>query len=112
MGQMAATAGGVAIGSVVGTGLSNMIFGGGSKEAAPQEQQAPHHHNSSNSTMVKTHLHHINSNNLNNNRVAGNLNSFSSVPKVKVTFLCVKVSTMPLSSANALTECNLLLWCL
>merc|ERR1711973_702723 len=36
MGQMAATAGGVAIGSVVGHGLTSAIFGGGSSgQAAP-----------------------------------------------------------------------------
>jgi len=36
MGQMAATAGGVAVGSVVGHGLSQAIFGGGSSgQAAP-----------------------------------------------------------------------------
>merc|ERR1719394_2394256 len=45
MGQMAATAGGVAVGSVVGHGMSSMLFGGGSSsssEPAPaQAQQAP-----------------------------------------------------------------------
>lgn len=49
MGQMAATAGGVAIGSVVGHGVSSALFGGGgsSSEAAqappppPQQYQQP-----------------------------------------------------------------------
>lgn len=48
MGQMAATAGGVAIGSVVGHGLTSALFGGGSEsksdvtnqEQPPQPQQA------------------------------------------------------------------------
>jgi len=39
MAQMAATAGSVAIGSTIGHGLSNMLFGG-SNHAAPVEQQA------------------------------------------------------------------------
>jgi len=40
---MAATAGGVAVGSVVGHGVSSMLFGGGSSgssEPAPAQQQA------------------------------------------------------------------------
>lgn len=37
--QMAATAGSVAIGSTIGHGLSNMLFGGGGSTAA--ETQAP-----------------------------------------------------------------------
>jgi len=41
MAQMAATAGSVAVGSTIGHGLSNMLFGGRSEPAAPQEQQAP-----------------------------------------------------------------------
>jgi len=47
MGQMAATAGGVAIGSVVGHGLTSAIFGSGgsssgnSSDASQQQQQAP-----------------------------------------------------------------------
>ena len=42
MGQMAATAGGVAIGSVVGHGVSSALFGGGSSsEPAPQPQSPP-----------------------------------------------------------------------
>jgi len=42
MGQMAATAGGVAVGSVVGHGVSHALFGGGSQEAAPSSAQQPH----------------------------------------------------------------------
>lgn len=38
MAQMAATAGSVAIGSTIGHGLSNMLFGG-SSSAPPAEQQ-------------------------------------------------------------------------
>ncbi|PWY98789.1 hypothetical protein BCV70DRAFT_178527 [Testicularia cyperi] len=38
-GQMASTAAGVAVGSTVGHGLSNMLFGGSS--SAPAEQAAP-----------------------------------------------------------------------
>ncbi|KAG7448888.1 uncharacterized protein BT62DRAFT_1074405 [Guyanagaster necrorhizus] len=43
MAQMAATAGSVAIGSTIGHGLSNMLFGGGSAAAAeaPTQAQAP-----------------------------------------------------------------------
>merc|ERR1719158_2059390 len=44
MGQMAATAGGVAVGSVVGHGMSSMLFGGGSSsssEPAPAQAQQP-----------------------------------------------------------------------
>lgn len=37
MGQMAATAGGVAIGSVVGHGISSALFGGGSKSEPSQD---------------------------------------------------------------------------
>lgn len=37
--QMAATAGSVAIGSTIGHGLSNMLFGGGGAPAPPAEQQ-------------------------------------------------------------------------
>ncbi|EIW78508.1 hypothetical protein CONPUDRAFT_61317 [Coniophora puteana RWD-64-598 SS2] len=40
LGQMAATAGSVAIGSTIGHGLSSMLFGG-SSSSAPVEQQAP-----------------------------------------------------------------------
>lgn len=40
--QMAATAGGVAVGSAVGHGISSMLFGGSSSHApAPVEQSAP-----------------------------------------------------------------------
>ncbi|KAJ7634877.1 hypothetical protein FB45DRAFT_743146 [Roridomyces roridus] len=42
MAQMAATAGSVAIGSTIGHGLSNMLFGGSSSapaEQAPAQQQ-------------------------------------------------------------------------
>ncbi|KAJ7359397.1 hypothetical protein DFH08DRAFT_846006 [Mycena albidolilacea] len=40
MAQMAATAGSVAIGSTIGHGLSNMLFGGGGQAAeAPAQQQ-------------------------------------------------------------------------
>ncbi|KAJ6595882.1 hypothetical protein DFH09DRAFT_1244492 [Mycena vulgaris] len=41
MAQMAATAGSVAIGSTIGHGLSNMLFGGGqaAEQAPPAEQQ-------------------------------------------------------------------------
>ncbi|KAJ7666123.1 hypothetical protein DFH06DRAFT_984768, partial [Mycena polygramma] len=41
MAQMAATAGSVAIGSTIGHGLSNMLFGGGGQaaEQAPPAQQ-------------------------------------------------------------------------
>lgn len=39
MAQMAATAGSVAIGSTIGHGLSNMLFGGSS--STPAEAQAP-----------------------------------------------------------------------
>ncbi|KAJ6487908.1 hypothetical protein C8R45DRAFT_1097766 [Mycena sanguinolenta] len=41
MAQMAATAGSVAIGSTIGHGLSNMLFGGGGQaaEAPPAQQQ-------------------------------------------------------------------------
>jgi hypothetical protein len=38
--QMAATAGSVAIGSTIGHGLSNMLFGGSNQAAAPA-QEAP-----------------------------------------------------------------------
>ncbi|CDS02024.1 related to MIC17-mitochondrial intermembrane space protein, required for normal oxygen consumption [Sporisorium scitamineum] len=38
-GQMASTAAGVAVGSTVGHGLSNMLFGGGSSAPAEQAQQ-------------------------------------------------------------------------
>lgn len=38
--QMASTAGSIAIGSVVGHGISNMLFGGGAAPA-PTESQAP-----------------------------------------------------------------------
>ncbi len=41
MAQMAATAGSVAIGSTIGHGLSNMLFGGGSAAAAEAPAQAP-----------------------------------------------------------------------
>merc|ERR1712157_496574 len=42
MGQMAATAGGVAVGSVVGHGMSQMLFGGGNQGGgAPAQGQAP-----------------------------------------------------------------------
>lgn len=40
LGQMAATAGSVAVGSVVGHGISNMLFGG-SSSATPAEPAAP-----------------------------------------------------------------------
>lgn len=40
-GQMASTAAGVAVGSTVGHGLSNMLFGGSSSAPAEQAQQAP-----------------------------------------------------------------------
>ncbi|KAH7099756.1 hypothetical protein BKA62DRAFT_758357 [Auriculariales sp. MPI-PUGE-AT-0066] len=36
LGQMAATAGSVAVGSTIGHGLSNMLFGGGGSAAAPE----------------------------------------------------------------------------
>jgi hypothetical protein len=39
--QMAATAGSVAIGSTIGHGLSNMLFGGRGEAPAPEQQQAP-----------------------------------------------------------------------
>lgn len=39
MAQMATTAGGVAMGSVMANGISSMLFGGRSNEAAPVEQQ-------------------------------------------------------------------------
>jgi len=41
MGQMAATAGGVAIGNVVGHGLTSAIFGSGSSSSSEPAQQAP-----------------------------------------------------------------------
>jgi hypothetical protein len=41
MAQMAATAGSVAIGSTIGHGLSNMLFGGSSEAAAPAQTAAP-----------------------------------------------------------------------
>merc|ERR1739848_245610 len=41
MGQMAATAGGVAIGSVVGHGMSQAIFGGGGSSQGGAPQGAP-----------------------------------------------------------------------
>ncbi|KAF5310715.1 hypothetical protein D9619_008150 [Psilocybe cf. subviscida] len=42
LGQMAATAGSVAIGSTIGHGLSSMLFGGSSHAApAPEAQAAP-----------------------------------------------------------------------
>ncbi|KAF9066672.1 hypothetical protein BDP27DRAFT_1227084, partial [Rhodocollybia butyracea] len=42
LGQMAATAGSVAIGSTIGHGLSSMLFGGSSSAAPPVEAaQAP-----------------------------------------------------------------------
>ncbi|KAG8843654.1 hypothetical protein FRB96_003878 [Tulasnella sp. 330] len=40
LGQMAATAGSVAIGSTLGHGLSSMLFGGGSREAAAPAPEA------------------------------------------------------------------------
>ncbi|KAJ7033644.1 hypothetical protein C8F04DRAFT_957392, partial [Mycena alexandri] len=40
MAQMAATAGSVAIGSTIGHGLSNMLFGGSSSQAAEQAPPA------------------------------------------------------------------------
>eukprot|EP01084_Bolivina_argentea_P144830 254017_1 len=40
MGQMAATAGGVAAGSVLGHGLSRMIWGGGSGGSSSEGQEA------------------------------------------------------------------------
>lgn len=39
--QMAATAGSVAIGSTIGHGLSNMLFGGGGSAAPAEAQAAP-----------------------------------------------------------------------
>ncbi len=39
--QMASTAGGVAIGSTIGHGLSNMLFGSSASEAPAQQQAAP-----------------------------------------------------------------------
>ncbi|KAG8897237.1 hypothetical protein FRB99_008347 [Tulasnella sp. 403] len=39
--QMAATAGSVAVGSTIGHGLSNMLFGGGSREAAAPAPEPP-----------------------------------------------------------------------
>lgn len=39
--QMAATAGSVAVGSTIGHGLSNMIFGGGGHAPAPVAEAAP-----------------------------------------------------------------------
>ncbi|EJU02345.1 hypothetical protein DACRYDRAFT_22019 [Dacryopinax primogenitus] len=41
MAQMAATAGSVAAGSVIGHGISSMLFGGRSEAPAPVEQAAP-----------------------------------------------------------------------
>lgn len=42
MAQMAATAGSVAVGSTIGHGLSNMLFGGRSEAApAPEAQPVP-----------------------------------------------------------------------
>jgi len=41
MAQMAATAGSVAAGSVLGHGLSSMLFGGGSREAAAPAPEPP-----------------------------------------------------------------------
>ncbi|PWN43916.1 hypothetical protein IE81DRAFT_365333 [Ceraceosorus guamensis] len=38
-GQMASTAAGVAVGSTVGHGISNMLFGGGGQAAAPAPDQ-------------------------------------------------------------------------
>jgi hypothetical protein len=38
---MAATAGSVAVGSTIGHGISNMLFGSGGQPAAPEAQQAP-----------------------------------------------------------------------
>jgi len=35
MGQMAATAGGVAVGSVIGHGVSHALFGGGGQQSSP-----------------------------------------------------------------------------
>ncbi|KAJ7240829.1 hypothetical protein B0H12DRAFT_1326348 [Mycena haematopus] len=47
MAQMAATAGSVAIGSTIGHGLSNMLFGGGGQAAeAPPAQQQQHQQSS------------------------------------------------------------------
>jgi hypothetical protein len=40
MAQMAATVGSVAIGSTIGHGISNFLFGGRSHEAPPVEQAA------------------------------------------------------------------------
>lgn len=37
--QMAATAGSVAVGSTIGHGISNMLFGGRGEAAAPAAQQ-------------------------------------------------------------------------
>ena len=39
--QMAATAGSVAVGSTIGHGISNMLFGGRSEPAPAQEAQPP-----------------------------------------------------------------------
>ncbi|KAG9048854.1 hypothetical protein FS837_011860 [Tulasnella sp. UAMH 9824] len=39
--QMAATAGSVAVGSTIGHGLSNMLFGGGGHAPAPAAEAAP-----------------------------------------------------------------------
>lgn len=44
-GQMASTAAGVAVGSTVGHGLSNMLFGGSSSAPAEQAQQPPQAYN-------------------------------------------------------------------
>lgn len=44
-GQMASTAAGVAVGSTVGHGLSNMLFGGSSSAPAEQVEQPPQAYN-------------------------------------------------------------------
>ena len=42
MGQMAATAGGVAVGSVVGHGISHALFGSSNSETVSQNSQPNH----------------------------------------------------------------------
>ena len=89
---MAATAGGVAVGSVVGHGMSSMLFGGGGSSAqsepapaqqpaAPQQYQDPYQ---------QPYQHSSPHNNNKGRHVHGRLNNSYSVPKVKVICHCVK----------------------
>merc|ERR1711997_789881 len=95
MKQMAATAGGVAVGSVVGHGMSSMLFGGGGSSAqsepAPAQAQQPAAPSNTKILMATNNSPHNTNNNNNEGRhVLGRLNNSYSVPKVKVICHCVK----------------------